>query len=576
MIELLSPAGSPKAMEAAVNAGADAVYFGGSALNARQSAVNFKDDELKKWVNFCHKKGVKCYLTLNTVVSDREIKKLTDYIKLITHAGIDAVIVQSTGLIKVIKSISPQMEVHASTQMSVHNSGGALIAKSLGCERVVAARELPENDLKAICKNSGVEIESFIHGALCMCYSGQCYLSALIGSRSGNRGECAQPCRQRYKSGYELSLKDLSTAGKFTDFLDTGVYSLKIEGRLKSPEYVGGVTSIYRQLIDEKRNATEKEISDLKKLFSRSGFTNGYFENTKGKAMFGIRTEKDKADSKGFSLKIKKPQPKPEIVMPERETFDNLPEIYGLKYKKSVYNFHFLKESQITGMKYLDLAHHIWLPLYEIKNFKDERLGAILPAVIFDSQKEQIKKKLLSLNIKKALCRTISHISICKELGIEAHGAFSMNFYNSYDLSCAKEMGLKETAVSIEAKLAQIRDMKKPMAVNAVVYGKIPVMTTENCIIKNAGKCINYNGSYKLCDKNAAFDVICEFGHRNVILNSVPINLSDKIKEFSGKDIKGLEFLFTTESKKEIESIIESYQKGTKPNSPFTRGMYFR
>lgn len=521
-------------------------------------------------------KGVKCYLTLNTVVSDREIKKMTDYIKFVTDCGIDAIIVQSMGLVKVIKSISPEMEVHASTQMSIHNTDGAVLAKDFGLSRVVVSRELPSDDLKAICKSSGVEIESFIHGALCMCYSGQCYLSALIGQRSGNRGECAQPCRQKYKNGYELSLKDLSMAKHFKEFADVGVTSLKIEGRLKSPEYVGGVTSIYRKLIDEKRNASEKEMTDLKRLFSRSGFTNGYFKKSKGKDMFGIRTQKDKAESKGFAIKIKKASQKPEIVVKARETTSQLPPVYGLKYKKSVYNFHFLKESQLEGMKYLDLAHHIWLPLFEIKNFKDERLGAVLPAIIFDSQKQHIKNRLLSLGIKKALCRTISHITLCNELGIEPHGAFSMNFYNSYDLSFAKEAGLKETAVSIEAKLAQIRDMKKPMPVNAVVYGRIPVMTTENCIIKNAGKCLNYTGSYKLCDKNANFDVICEYGHRNIILNSVPINLSDKMNEFEGKDIKGLDFLFTTESKKEIEQIIQDYQKGLKPKGKFTRGLYFK
>jgi collagenase-like PrtC family protease len=351
---------------------------------------------------------------------------------------------------------------------------------------------------------------------------------------------------------------------------------LKVEGRLKSPEYVGGVASIYRKLIDEKRNATEKEVSDLKRLFSRSGFTNGYFKNQKGKEMFGIRTEKDKELSKGFSVKTAKFEKKPEIIMQKRQTTDVLPELFGYKYKKSVYNFHFLKESQLPDKKYLDLAHHIWLPLFEIKNFKDERLGAILPAIITDSETERVKKRLLATGVKKALCRTISHIKLCKELGIEPHGAFTMNFYNSYDLKVAKEIGLKETAVSIEAKLAQIRDMKKPMPINAVVYGKIPVMTTENCIIKNAGKCINYKGKDVLCDKNAAFDVVCEFGHRNIILNSVPINLSDKLKEFSGKDIKGLEFLFTTENKKEIEQIIESYQKGTKPKGNFTRGLYLK
>ena len=576
MTELLCPAGSPKAMEAAVLSGADAVYFGGSALNARASAVNFKDEELAKWVSFCHKRGVKCYLTLNTVVSDREIKQMADYIKFITNAGVDGVIVQSIGLISVIKSISPQIEVHASTQMSVHNLGGVQIATDLGCSRVVVARELSKENIEYICKNTTTEIECFIHGALCMSYSGQCYLSALIGARSGNRGSCAQPCRQNYKGGYRLSLKDLSMAENFAEFLPLGVTSLKIEGRLKSPEYVGGVASVYRKLIDEKRNANDKEISDLKRLFSRSGFTNGYFKRDKGPSMFGIRTEKDKEMSKGFSLKATKVNPKPEIVMPERETTDILPELTGYKYKKSVYNFHFMKESQIPDKKYLELAHHIWLPLFEIKNFKDERLGAILPAIIFDSEKEQIKKKLIASGVKKALCRTISHIKLCLEAGVEPHGAFSMNFYNSYDLATAKQIGLKETAVSIEAKLAQIRDMKKPMPVNVVVYGKIPVMTTENCIIKNQGKCINYKNSDKLSDKAASFDVVCEFGHRNIILNSVPINLSDKMKEFSGKDIKGLEFLFTTESKKEVEQVIDSYQKGTKPKGGFTRGMYLK
>lgn len=576
MVELLCPAGSPKAMEAAVKSGADAVYFGGSALNARQSAVNFKDEELKKWVSFCHKRGVKCYLTLNTVVSDREIRQMADYIKFITDCGIDAVIVQSIGLVRVIKSISPKLEVHASTQMSVHNLSGVELAAELGCSRVVVARELSRENLEYICKNTQIEIESFIHGALCMSYSGQCYLSALIGSRSGNRGSCAQPCRQNYKGGYRLSLKDLCMAEDFKGFMDTGVASLKIEGRLKSPEYVGGVASVYRKLIDEKRNATEKEILNLKRLFSRSGFTNGYFKNHKGKEMFGIRTEKDKEMSKGFSLKVPEQKPKAEIVMEKRETTDALPVLTGYKYKKSVYNFHFLKESQIPDKRYLDLANHIWLPLYEIRDFKDERLGAILPAVIVDSEMEKIRKKLLSLGVKKALCRTISHIKLCKDLGIEPHGAFSMNFYNSYDLMVAKELGIKESAVSIEAKLAQIRDMKKPMPVNAVVYGKIPVMTTENCIIKNSGKCINYKGKDVLSDKAASFDVICEPGHRNVILNSVPINLSDKMKDFSGKDIKGLEFLFTTESKKEIEQIIESYQKGLKPKGSFTRGLYLK
>jgi len=558
MVELLCPAGSPKAMEAAVNAGADAVYFGGSALNARQAAVNFTDAELEKWVSYCHKRGVKCYLTLNTVVSDREIRQMADYIKFITDCGVDAVIVQSLGLVDVIRELSPQLEIHASTQMAIHNLSGVKVAEDMGCSRVVVARELSGENLDYICKNSRVEIESFIHGALCMSYSGQCYMSAFIGSRSGNRGSCAQPCRQNYKGGYRLSLKDLCVAESFTDFLSTGAKSLKIEGRLKSPEYVGGVASIYRRLIDEKRNATEKEISDLRRLFSRSGFTNGYFKNQKGSSMFGIRTEKDKQMSKGFSLKVQSVKPKAQITVPERETTSALPELKGYKYKKSVYNFHFMKESQIPDKKYSDLANHIWLPLFEIKNFKDERLGAVLPTVIFDSQIEVIKKKLIETGVKKALCRNINHIALCLELGIEPHGAFSMNFFNSYDLAAAKRLGLKETAVSVEAKLAQIRDMKKPMPVNAVVYGKIPVMTTHKCIIKDTAGCDKCR-LYLKDRMDASF--FCEgiYGHLNIIYNSVPIYMADKTDTLSAFSHH---FIFTDESRAQCEEIINAYKNG--------------
>ena len=259
MFEILSPAGSFESLKAAVSAGADAVYMGGNKFNARESAENFDQEQLTLAVKYCHLRNVKVYITLNTVVSDLEIKEIIPYVIFLRSIGVDALIIQSAGLAKVIKEICPDFEIHASTQMTVHNLLGVLECEKQGFSRVVLSRELSKENLKYITENSPVETEVFIHGALCMCYSGQCYMSSVIGQRSGNRGRCAQPCRQKYKNGYELSLKDLSMAKEFTKLLELNIHSLKIEGRLKSPDYVYGVTRIYRQLVDEKRNATEDE-----------------------------------------------------------------------------------------------------------------------------------------------------------------------------------------------------------------------------------------------------------------------------------------------------------------------------
>jgi len=304
MTELLAPCGGFEEIKAAVSGGADAVYFGGKKFNARQSADNFSDEDIVEAIKYCHLHNVKAYVTLNTVVSDKEIKELIPFIKLLNDNGCDGVIIQSLGLMSVIKQIAPNLPVHASTQLTVHSLEGVKLMADMGFERVVVSRELSYENLKYICQNSPIEIEAFIHGALCMCYSGQCYFSSVIGTRSGNRGSCAQPCRKLYKNGYELSLKDVSMAQDFEKFLSLGVASLKIEGRLKSSDYVYGVTKTYRCLIDENRNATKAETDFLKALFSRQGFTNGYFNNKPSKEMFGIRSEEDKKLTEQINVEI--------------------------------------------------------------------------------------------------------------------------------------------------------------------------------------------------------------------------------------------------------------------------------
>ena len=298
MTELLAPAGSREALEAAVQSGADAVYMGFGAFNARQSARNFTDEEFALAVTYCHLRGVKVYLTLNTLVTDRELPQAAEALRKASAMGVDAVLIQDWGVWHLAREVAPDVTLHASTQMSLHTLGGARVAASLGIRRVVLARELSGQEIREICRGCDAEVEAFVHGALCMCYSGQCAMSALIGQRSGNRGRCAQPCRLPYgvdgpcRGDHPLSLKDANLSHHLRELEDMGVACLKIEGRMKRPEYVAAVTSIYRRLLDERRGPTAEEEKQLFDAFNRDGFTDGYFRGEKGADMLGMRSEK--------------------------------------------------------------------------------------------------------------------------------------------------------------------------------------------------------------------------------------------------------------------------------------------
>ena len=295
-MEILSPAGSPEALRAAVCAGADAVYLGFGQFNARRGAKNFTRDEFAAAVSYCHLRGVKVYLTLNTLCSDREMAQAVDCAVQASQLGADAVLVQDMGLVRALRQCAPDLPLHASTQMTLHSLDGVKQAAELGMTRAVLARELSRRDIAYICERSPIEIEVFVHGALCMCYSGQCFMSSVIGGRSGNRGMCAQPCRLPYgwgdmADGHPLSLKDMSLAGHLKELQEMGVASAKIEGRMKRPEYVYIVTKVYAGALREGREPTAQELSQLEQAFSRQGFTDGYFMENKGPDMFGIREE---------------------------------------------------------------------------------------------------------------------------------------------------------------------------------------------------------------------------------------------------------------------------------------------
>ncbi len=296
--EILAPAGGREQLEAAVRANADAVYLGYGSFNARRNAKNFTLEELTDAVKYCHAHGVKVHAAINTLVTDEEISTAYEDIKAVANLGIDAVIVQDLGVARIIRECFPHLEMHASTQLTVHNVAGVRELEALGFKRAVLSRELSFDEIKHICENTDIDIEVFIHGALCMCMSGGCYLSSILGQRSGNRGLCAQPCRLDFKLNgreYALSLKDMCHIEYINELKDAGVVSFKIEGRMKRPEYVyASVTACRDALLGRK-----PDIDGLKKVFSRSGFTDGYYTGKRTLDMFGYRRKEDVVAAEG-------------------------------------------------------------------------------------------------------------------------------------------------------------------------------------------------------------------------------------------------------------------------------------
>lgn len=658
MHELLAPAGSFAALEAAITAGADAVYLGGSRHNARLYGENFTDERLLEAVRYCHLRNRKLYLTLNTLLSDRELSEMSDYAHFLANAGIDGVIVQDIGLATLLHNTVPDLPLHASTQMTVHNMYGIRKAEELGFSRVVLAREAFDRDL---IRNSPLEIEVFMHGALCISYSGQCYFSSLIAQRSGNRGTCAQPCRHRYQNGYAMSLHDLCLAAHVPTLLDLPIASLKIEGRLKSPEYVGGVVSLYRQLLDEKRAATKEEMRFLERLFSRQGFTDAYFLGKKGRQMFGYRTEKDKEASRNVTislpeapkiplsmeLSVKKDTPacltlsdsvrfvqvtgetpamastrplseadcqkalgklggtpftanikadvEPGLFLSaaslnslrrdgiraledagieKRNFFPYSPKVETKRPEKLHLVCMFQSPAQIPDSLHADF---VWLPLFAMQDMQFDRIGAILPTIIFDTELAPVKQKLRVLfdkGLRHVMCHTIGQAALAKEMGFTPHGGTGMHIYNGLTASRADMASLM---ASPELTVAQLREMPKPLPLGISVYGRQTLMTMENCLAHVHDTCHGGKTYYKLTDeKGNVFPVLCAYPHRNEILNAHPLYMLDKLDKLKALGLSAFVLRFTTESKQDVSEILRLYETEAPAPFPFTRGAFFR
>ena len=690
MLELLAPAGSMEALRAAVQNGANAVYLGCGDFHARQGAKNFTPQTLTEAVKYCHIRGVAVHLTLNTLVSDREIPELINMIRHAALSGVDAFIVQDLGVIQLCKQIAPHIPLHGSTQMTIHNLSGVQLCAAWGLSRVVLSRELSKEQIRYICQNSPIEIEVFGHGALCMCYSGQCYLSAAIGGRSGNRGRCAQPCRQSYGYGrwenrHPLSLKDNCLAPYLQELASMGVASIKLEGRMKRPEYVATVTRVYREALDS-GNVTRPMLQALHTAFNRQGFTDGYYTGKLGKPMFGIREDKAEdtnwlkqarqsyeavenglvpvqfymqvsrngcqltvTDPEGHSCTVQGGLPEPARTqeLTAEMLSQRLEKTGGTPYtcasvRASVERGLMLPAATVNGLRrdalnqltalrarrdtpalsrpakpvhYPGNRHHpeltvqvttreqvtgrllklapsvLYVPIHLLLDdpewcrdlAKRVNLCAVLPRIVHDSELAKLRQDLSalhSLGINDALVGNLGLIVPVQEAGMQVRGDFGLNLFNSPAVNLTRQLHLHSATLSFEMSLPQIRDVSKALPCEILVYGRLPLMITENCLVQGkTGNCTCHLAPVKLTDKTGADFPVIKDGNscRSVLLNGKKLNLLDRQEDLSRLGLWAYRVYFTTENPREVDQVLACHQHPT-PFDPgaCTRGLYLR
>ena len=694
-MELLSPAGHWEAMVAAVQNGADAVYMGLGDFNARRGAKNFSEEEYLAAVSYCHLRGVKVYLTLNTLLTDREMPAAQALLRKASRWGVDGVIVQDWGVAALAREIVPDLPLHGSTQMTIHSLAGVEQAAALGMQCAVLSRELSREDIAHICAHSPIKIEVFAHGALCMCYSGQCAMSALIGQRSGNRGTCAQPCRLPYrlddgKPGRPLSLKDASLAPHLRELRDMGVSILKLEGRMKRPEYVAVITRIYAALLREDRLPSPGELEQLELAFSRGGFTEGYWQGKKGPHMFGARPENTAeptelfqaakaayekenlrtvpiaisaqvlagrpaaltaADADGHTAAVQGPQPEPARTraVTEEELIQRLGKTGGTAFRAekisvTVEDGLSLSASAVNGLRrsaldqlaalrtappirrekaeipqdpgqyaakeisftvsltrggqlspaLLELRPAIvYLPAERIGEFdlspyvgRDTEFCLSLPRVCRDCEEPALRALLEQAKSKgcaSAAVQNIGQLPLVRELGFIPRGDYGLNVFNSCSLAELARWGLKSAALSFELRHEQIRDLEKYLPCEAVVYGRLPLMVTENCVIANGLGCKtkDLRGTcrvpHTLTDrKGEVFPVFSVFGCRSEIENSKTLFLADK-PELRRCGLTYGRLRFTTEDAGTCAAVLARYlDRNSYVPADYTRGLFYR
>lgn len=679
--ELLAPCGSPEALEAALRAGCDAVYLGGEHFSARQNAKNFTRGQLREAVERCHRRGVKVYQAINTVITDSELSECMDAVHAACELGVDGLITQDLALVAVARECCPELPIHASTQMTLHTREGVLLAREMGFSRAVASRELPEEVLRELC-SLPIEIEVFVHGALCMSVSGQCFMSAVIGSRSANRGLCAQACRlpaspiSGRREDHALSLKDMSLIPQLAKLREMGAASLKIEGRMKRPEYVAAAVRAARDSLEGR----EPQMEQLKNVFSRSGFTDGYFTGRRGREMFGTRTREDamaaadelpklhelyrslekRADVR-FEIKIRAGEPvtltaedsdgcKASAVGEAPQPAKNRPideaalraslsklgsTIYelrelrcdlgeGLNVSASAVNA--LRRQVCDGLDLARQEHFTRLPEFRERDFalaaprRPERqplrisaqraeqlsmidscdydlacvpmeaagellregfdpnkLCAVMPRfTLREAEQARELKALAELGLRHIECTNYAHIRIGREQGLTLHGGFGLNVTNTLALRELGRLGLADCTASFELTAAQINALGGELPFGVMAYGRLPMMLTVNCPIRQSEGCRACRR--QLFDRTGRlFPVKCSRERGYVeLLNADLLCISDRLRDFGTAAFFGISLF--DESPRQAADIVACFKNGRAPETGdrLTKALYYR
>lgn len=722
-IEILAPAGSLDTLYAGINAGADAIYIGGTKFGARAYADNPDEYNLLQAIDYVHFNNRKIYLTVNTLIKNNEIEEqLYDYIYPLYKQGLDAVIVQDLGVFEFIRNNFRDLDIHASTQMAVSGVESAKLLKKMGASRVVTARELSLMELNNIHNNVDIEIESFIHGAMCYSYSGMCLFSSMIGGRSGNRGRCAGPCRQPYEvymdrkrinnenNLYALSLRDMNTLEIIPEIIDSGVFSLKIEGRMKSPEYCAGVVSIYRKYVDlffekgkDNYRIDKNDMRNLSDLYSRSGSTTGYYKTHNSRNMISLQKPAYKTENMDFineinsrycngkryknvnaDIKLKsgknailtiytddmsvtetgnkvddalnRPIDKENVIKQLNKTGESLLKFQNINiemddnifipvkqlnelrrnavtkfeeeflagYRKNIDNYNYdctgnykekvtdkpdIKEvnTNIICMIYSNEQLSAVLEQPEIKDIyvctdmldTDECIEAVnkvsdsgkspyivLPAVFRQKDKAYIDNllKKISDRISGVVIKNIDELGYVDEKLIEnIYIDNSLYSFNDYAYEYLKKMKAKRITLPFELNYKELRRLAKEDN-ELVVYGKIPLMITANCINNTFSGCDRKAKDVEIKDRlGINFNVFncCNFCY-NIIFNNVPLSLLDRQNKIKCINTANLRLNFTTEDYKQTKYILEKYVKVFYYNEysdeikEFTRGHFNR
>ena len=690
MLELLSPAASMEAIRAAVQNGADAVYLGFGA-RFHNCGAGFTETELEEAVRYCHIRGVRVYVVLNSLVTDEELASAAECARTACRLGADAAIVRDPGLITVLRQVTPDLDLHGSIRMDIHDIESVRRAQALGLKRVAVSAELSSNQIEYICANSPIEVEIFVHGELCISRSGQCYMSAFSDSGSANRGVCSRPCRLNY--GYEckgrsypLSLHNLSLISRLKELEDSSVCAIRIEERSVRPELIGIVTSVYSSAIKNRRAPSASESSRLYTGFRHGAkFTEGYFDPENSAEIFGrdelrpgserlyaetrrgyLNEERRKIglrfcaiirpgehwrlaaededgnivsaagsvpmysasdlDEDSFCAQLSRLGGTPyfckgflnyispgvsvstaEVIALRREVTDRLsdmrarlpersygvmPGIYPFPARESAPEFSF----SVLHMRSLspELAalqpRMLYVPLGELEEGAEQlapflqssftTVAAALPRAIGDGEIKDLLIKLRyarSLGIRDVLTCNFGHASYARSLGFNVHGDFGLNITNSHALECARNFGFSSAVLSPEINFREIGAISKCIDTELIVYGRVPLMTTESCIIKNrTGVCSCENVVNLVDGSGQRYPVERENGCRNLVLSPRKIFLADRAYDWNGLGLSRARLDFTTENRLECLQIARSYL-GAEDFIPadFMRGLYY-